>query len=88
MRLYDRTTNRKSHAHAARLCGEEWIENAIYVLRIDSRSGILDCNNHFVGCPDLRSYGECPRALRHGAHGFAGVHDQIENDLLQLNLVA
>jgi hypothetical protein len=75
MRLYYRPADRKPHAHAARFRGEKWFKNAIDMFRIDSRAGILDQNDYLVGFAELRPYDDDSLAARHGAHGFAGIHD-------------
>jgi hypothetical protein len=70
-----------------RLRREERIENAVGVFCIDPRTGIFNRNDHFVGRAGLGPYCELARTDWHCVHRFAGVHDKIEHDLLQLHAV-
>ena len=87
MRVYDRAADRKSHPHALRLRCKERFENAVHIFWINAGPAIFGCYDHLFGLAELGTYAEDARAVRQGAHGFGGVHDQIKNDLLQLHAV-
>ena len=55
MGLDDRAADRQSHAHAARLGGEEGPEQTVRVLRVDAGSGVDDLDRHLIGLNRLRS---------------------------------
>jgi len=75
----DRTANGQPHSHALRL---RRIEDAVSVFWIDPWTRIFNCNDRLVGSTSLRPNCEHARTGWHCVHGFAGVHDKIEHDLL------
>ena len=88
MGVDDRPTDRQPHAHAAGLRREEGVEEAVHCFRSEPRTRILDRNEQIAGPVDLRSYPQHPRLAHDRAHRLDAIHDQIEDDLLQLNPVA
>jgi hypothetical protein len=83
--LDDRAANGKAHSHAPWFRSEQWFENAIHVGWINSVSGVLDQDMHSVVFGNLGFYGKHARLCR--THGLDGIHHQIQNDLLQLDLI-
>src|ERR1700732_4725161 len=86
MRLYYGMANGEPHADAFRLGGEEWLEDAVCQARLNSRSGVLNLDQHTIhafGRPDQK----LPWSFRRQSHSFKGVDDEINQHLLQLNLV-
>ena len=55
---------------------------------IDPCSRIPDAHQHAAGAVELRPDAQDARPVGDGAHRFDAVHDEIHDDLLQLNLVA
>src|ERR1700730_7432025 len=76
----------KAHSHATLLGREHQVENMVVVGRIDARAGILDGDVNDIRLADAGSYAQYSRRCR--LHRLDGVHDQVENDLLQLHPVA
>src|SRR5262245_29637632 len=70
-----------------RLGGEERIEDTVYAVLIDARSGILYCYSH-AGRHDRGLYTQHSFPVGHGTHRLDGIHDQVSEDQLQLDSVA
>ena len=88
MGLDDRAADRQSHAHAARLGGEEGPEQTVRVLRVDAGSGVDDLDRHLIGLNRLRSDQQLALPLGDRRHGLNGVDRQIDDDLLELDPIA
>src|SRR6516162_2338375 len=86
MGVDDRPADRQPHPHAAGFRGVECLENALQMRRIDARPGIAHCYEGagvvLLGADEQFSWPGLDRA-----HGFNGVQDQVQDDLLQLNAI-
>jgi hypothetical protein len=85
--INDRAADRQAHPHSAGLRREEGIEDVLGDRRIQPRPGVFHRNQDTVWCFAPRADPKPARAIGNGAHRFHPVHDQIEDNLLQLNPV-
>src|SRR5579864_827085 len=69
----NRSADRQSHSYSARLGGVEGLENAIEMVRIESRSGIAHGHENATGLGLLAGYQQLSWAGLERAHGFDGV---------------
>lgn len=76
--FHHRAADREPHTHAVGFRGEERIENALHVLRIDAAAGILH-RDQTVGLMQLLF--ENALAVGNAAHGIDRVHHQVDEDL-------
>jgi hypothetical protein len=83
----DRATDCQSKSNAMPFCREIGLKNATRTFRIESDARILHSYQHPVGM-GLRSDIQLPRSGIYSLHGFDPVHDEVDQDLLQLNPVA
>src|SRR6516162_5299855 len=85
--FYDRTANRQSHAHAARLGRVERVEEVLESRRAQSRARICESDEDvartIVGGTDQ----QLAQFFSHFVHRFDSVHDYIEQNLLQLDAI-
>src|SRR6266849_3316013 len=88
MSLDDRAADRQSHTHSFGLGGVEGVEDAVHVGWIESRTDICDRDQHVARLLELRSNSQYPRPVHDRAHCLDAIHDQIEDDMLQLDTVA
>src|SRR3984893_772022 len=88
VRFGDRTTDRQSHAHASRLGRVKRIEQVIEALRFQSRARIAYGDEHAVRRVQTRVDQQLARSLADLAHRFDGVHDQVQDHLLQLDSIS
>ena len=84
----DASTDRQPHAHAGRLGGEERIKDAMTDRFLDSNSRVPDRDLNAAFAVDLRFNPQDARSLGHAAHGIRSVHDQVHDDLLQLDAIS
>src|ERR1700688_71275 len=82
MAFDNRMADGKANSHTTRFGREHRVENMIVVGWVDTRAGILDGHVNKIWCADAGSYAQYPRRYR--LHRLNGVHDQVQNDLLQL----
>jgi hypothetical protein len=64
--------------------GGEWIKDAVQSCWIDSRSGILHCDDNCVGAVTLRYHPKHPTSISRVLHRFDRIVDQVNDDLSQL----
>ena len=88
MSLDDRAADRQSHAHSFRFGSEEGVEDAVHVRWIESRTDIHDRDQHIARLLELRTNSQYPRPVHDRAHCLDAIHDQVKDDLLQLDPVA
>jgi hypothetical protein len=88
MRLYNRAANRQAHPHASRLRRVEGIEDPIDVFTVNSGTGIRNGDQNPIGFTDACLDLQYPRPGVRSTHGLDSIHDQIEENLLQLRLIA
>src|SRR6266702_1467716 len=84
----DRAADRESHAHPAELGRVEGVEQPVDGLTAQSRAGIPDPDEQAARCILLRRDEQLSRSLGDAAHRFDGVHDQVEDHLLQLDSIS
>jgi len=78
--FHHRAADREPHAHAVGFGGEERIENALHILRIDAAAGIFH-RDQTVGLMQLGFQSENTLAVSNAAHGVDRVHHQVDQDL-------
>src|ERR1700722_3486838 len=88
MSLHYRATDRKSHSHTLGFRGEEALKNAIHHRCVQPNPGILNRNHGITIRVALSSYVQNPRPIRDATHRLHAVHNQIQDNLLQLHTVA
>ena len=76
------TADGKANSHATLLGREHRVENMIVVGWVDTRSGILDGHVNKIWLPNAGSYAQYSQLSC--LHCLNGVHDQVQDDLLQL----
>src|ERR1700722_5553592 len=81
----DGTADGQSHTHALRLGSEEGVENMFHAFGVESRSGILHHDLYAPGFVGLRTDQQDTRPVCYRSHGLDTVHDQVQDDLLQLD---
>src|SRR5919198_1801510 len=86
--LDDRAADRETHAHPHGFGGIERAEDALQRLRVEPDAGILHGDEHPLGSRPGCSDHQLPRPLHDSAHGFAAVHHQIQEHLLELDAIA
>jgi hypothetical protein len=82
MGLNNRGADRQTHAHAARLGGEEGIEDAVRICRIEAEARILDGDNWAAIVRALRCDRQRSLAMSDGSHRLDGIHDEVQHHLL------
>src|SRR6202049_4569350 len=87
MRLDYRMANGEPHSDAFRLRGKEWFKDAVCQPRLNSWSSVLNLDQHTI-CAFCRPDKKLPWSFGRQSHGFNAVHDQVNQHLLQLHLVA
>ena len=85
MRLYDRTADRQSHAHAAGFGCEEGVEQPVRVLGGDPDAAVFHGYKSFAAFVLVRSDYKLARPGCDRLHRFDAVHYQIDDHLLQLD---
>ena len=89
MSLYDRSTDRKPHAHSLWFGRKKCLEDTVLVLTSYSRTRVFHVDRNTRSF--LNGIGTDPqytRTIGDGAHRFDGVHNQIEENLLQWHTLA
>ena len=86
MAFNNRMADGKANSHTTLFGREHGAENMIAVGWIDTRASILDGHVNKIWFADAGSYAQYSRRYR--LHRLNGIHDQVQNDLLQLNSVA
>src|SRR4051794_614728 len=83
--LDDGAANRQADTHAMAFVGDERLEQMRRYVRRNPRSGVrdADCEHTIL----VRRGGNCELAPLRGFHGFDGVAQQVEQNLLNLHLV-
>src|SRR4029078_4565709 len=81
----NRPANPQSHSNAVRFGREEPVEDAIHVLRLDAASRILDSNHQICWASCLSFSPPHVFAAVYGPHCFDSIHNQVQDDLLQLH---
>src|ERR1700730_15667232 len=87
MRLDYGMADCQPHSDAFRLRGKEWFKDTVGQMRLNSWSRVLNLDQHPI-CASCRPEQKLPWSFRRQSHGFNGVHDEINQHLLQLHLVA
>src|SRR6267142_4403052 len=88
--LRDRTADGQSHAETAGLGREEGLEELLPIRLPRTRAGVLNGNEDagpVLASPALARDDQAPRTPRHVGHRLDAVHDQIEDELLQLDAI-
>src|SRR5580704_13638946 len=83
MCLDDRSTDRQTHADALHFCRVERIKYPGRMFRIYTHARILDEDDDTVRRLLLCSNAQDLRPISDNAHRFHGIHDQIQNHLLE-----
>src|SRR5208337_1235121 len=88
MGLKNGTADRKPHAHAAGLGGVERVKDFVYHLRVNTCPRVFNRYLHLVrvNVPGGDHQFSCP--VTYFAHRFDSIHDQVQDHLLQLHLIA
>ena len=73
----DRPANRQPHTHPVGFRCKERLEDAVDVLWIDPRSGVLQCDDHAGRIVALRTCPQYPRPIDYQTGGVDGIHHQI-----------
>src|ERR1700684_1363902 len=88
MGLDDGLTNGQSYSCPGRLGRKERLQNALLVLRIYSRPGIFDGDqDNGMLLNEIRFDPQQTNSVGDGSHRFNGVHEQIQENLLQLRSI-
>ena len=87
MGIDDRPADRQPHPHSAGFRGVESLENALEMFRINTRPRIAHCHEDAI-CPGLLGADrQLSWPLLNRSHCFDRIHDQVQDDLLQLNTI-
>src|SRR6266478_532933 len=84
----NRAADREAHAHAVGLRRVEGVENVLESLRRQSRTRISHPYEHAARVSLPAADEQLSRPVAGAAHCLDGIHDQIEDHLLQLYPVA
>src|SRR3984893_2649670 len=88
MSFNDRVTDCQPHSHALGLRGEEAFEDAVPVCWVKTNTGIRHVDGDVALIVELRADRQDTWAVSDRTHRVDPVHDQVENDLLQLDPVS
>src|ERR1700746_3257037 len=78
--LDDRAADGESHPHATWLCRVKSFENRLYLLRINSDTGIAYRQSYAIHLT-CSADGKLAKLIVRRAQSFAGVNDQVQNHL-------
>src|SRR5690349_11591072 len=88
MRFNDRSADGESHAEALRLGGHERLENTVQVFASDSAAPVANGAHHLATAAfEARRDRDAALVYVERRHRLAGVDDQVEDDLLQLDAI-
>src|SRR5439155_6558661 len=87
MSFDDRAADRQTQSHTRALSRKERLKYAALVLRVDSRSSVLDGQEHVRIFTEPRANLQSAVANGNGVHGLDRVLDQIQYHLLQLRRI-
>jgi hypothetical protein len=87
MSFNDGVTDCQPHSHALGFRGEEAFEDAVPVCRVKTNTGIRHVDDDVALIVELRTNRQDTWAVSDRTHRVDAIHDQIENDLLQLDPV-
>src|ERR1700730_9654369 len=85
MRFDYRSTNRQSHSHPVGFRRKECVENALQVAWINPCARVFQHDLHVMGFVHFRLYSQNSFATSDRTHCIDGVHDQVNEHLLQLH---
>src|ERR1700676_2480388 len=85
MRFDYRSTNRQSHSHPVGFRRKECVENALHVAWINPCARVFQHDLHVMGFVHFRLYSQNSFAISDRTHCIDGVHDQVNEHLLQLH---
>src|SRR5262245_6642404 len=87
MRCHDSAAHRETESHPARLGGYKRLEDAFDIARSNA-SAFVGYDNLDAGAVTVaRTDGDAP-PIRQAFHGVAGIDEEIQHNLLQLDAVA
>ena len=87
MSFDDRAADRQTQSHTHTLGRKERLKYAALDLRVDSRSSVLDGQEHVRIFTEPRANVQSAVANGNGVHGLDRVLDQIQYHLLQLRRI-
>ena len=87
MSFDDRFADRQAHTHPVGLCREEGIKNMLQVHGVKTNTGIRHANDDVASVVGLRPDRQDPRPITDCTHRVDAVHDEVKNDLLQLDSI-
>jgi hypothetical protein len=87
MGLNDRITDCEPHSHPLGFRREEAVKDTISICRVKTNAGIRHVDHDVALIVELRPNRQLAGAIHDGAHRVDAIHDEVENDLLQLNAV-
>jgi hypothetical protein len=88
MSLDDGPADREADPHTVVLRCVEGIEQLVYVVGGDAHPRIPHAHPHTIPVVPFGSDQQLPRAIVHVNHGVAGVAEQVQDDLLELDSIA
>ena len=87
MGIDDRPADRQPHPYSAGFRGVESLEDALEMVRINTRPSIADRHEDAISLGLLRVDRQFSWPLLNRSHCFDRIHNQVQNDLLQLNTI-
>ena len=88
MALDDGTADGEPDTHAVGFRCVEGVKQRVHVLRVDAHPGIPHTHAHTVAVLAFGSDQQLPRAIVHVNHRLAGVAEQVQDHLLELDTIA
>ena len=88
MSLDDGTADGEPDPHAVGFRCVEGVEQLVHVLRVDAHAGIPHAHAHTIAVLAFGSDQQLPRAIVHVNHRVAGVAEQVQDHLLELDPIA
>src|SRR6476619_4806673 len=87
MGIDDRAADRQPHPYSAGFRGVESFEDAVEMFRINTRPRIAHCYEDAICLGLFGADRQLAWPLLNRSHCFDRIHDQVQDDLLQLNTI-
>ena len=84
--LNNRATDRQSHPDALRFGRKERFKDTVYLIRVETNSGVANLNQHAITAICRFDY-KFPGSTDIGVHSIDAVHGQVDYYLLQLHSI-
>ena len=88
MGIDDRPADRQPHSYSAGFRGVESLEDALEMFRINTWASVAHCYEEAICLGLLRADRQFSWPFLNRPHCFDRIHNQVQDDLLQLNTIS